>query len=155
FFTLLCAAASSVQIAFAATITVMNTNDSGAASLRQALADANDADSINFDAALSGTITLTSGELLVNDSITISAPGGSILAVDGNVSSRVFRIASSNPVTIWGLKSRNGYDEIAGGGIYTDHGILTVSNCSVTGTSATFGGGIQNDGRAGGSATVT
>jgi len=155
FFTLLCAAVSSVQIAFAATITVMNTNDSGAGSLRQALADANDGDSINFDAALSGTITLTSGELLVNDSITISGPGANILAVDGNAASRVFHISSGKTVTILGLTIRNGHDEIAGGGIYNDHGILTVSNCSVTGNSATFGGGIQNDARPGGSATVT
>ena len=44
-------------------ITVTNTNDSGFGSLRQALADANNGDTINF--AVTGTIGLTSGELLV------------------------------------------------------------------------------------------
>jgi hypothetical protein len=42
---LLCAAVASVQSVHAATITVVNTNDSGAVSLRQALADADDGDS--------------------------------------------------------------------------------------------------------------
>ena len=50
----------------AATITVTNTNDNGPGSLRQALADAVDGDTINFNSSLNGqTITLTSGELLV------------------------------------------------------------------------------------------
>src|SRR5262245_51449422 len=47
--------------AHATTITVINTNDSGAGSLRQALANANNGDRINF--AVTGTITLTSGGL--------------------------------------------------------------------------------------------
>ena len=45
----------------AATITVTNTNDSGPGSLRQALANANNGDRINF--AVTGAITLTSGGL--------------------------------------------------------------------------------------------
>jgi hypothetical protein len=61
--TLLLAAMAGVQIVHAATITVMNTLDSGLGSLRQALADANDGDTINFSPALTGTITVTSGEL--------------------------------------------------------------------------------------------
>ncbi|MEO1668961.1 MAG: hypothetical protein AAFU54_30310 [Chloroflexota bacterium] len=44
----------------AAPLTVPNTNDDGAGSLRQAIADANANDTITFDASLSGqTITLT------------------------------------------------------------------------------------------------
>src|SRR4051812_26014553 len=69
-------------------ITVTNTNDSGPGSLRQALADANDSDTINF--AVSGTISLTSSELLVNTSLTISGPGAGVLTVDGNATYRVF-----------------------------------------------------------------
>ena len=55
---LLCAI---VAHARADTITVTNTNDSGPGSLRQALADANSGDTINF--AVTGTIGLTTGEL--------------------------------------------------------------------------------------------
>src|SRR5438093_11227860 len=66
----------------ATTITVTTTADSGPGSLRQALADAQGGDTIEFDSSLNGqTITLTSGELVVADSITISGPGPSLLAV--------------------------------------------------------------------------
>ena len=57
----------------ATTITVTNTNDSGSGSLRQALADANDGDTIRF--AVTGAIQLTSGELVIDKSVTIGGPG--------------------------------------------------------------------------------
>src|SRR5438477_11616753 len=82
-------------------ITVTNTNDSGPGSLRQALADVNDGDTINF--AVTGTIGLTSGELLVDKAITISGPGAASLTVNGNAKSRVFHIGSGRTVTISGL----------------------------------------------------
>jgi len=68
--------------AHAETITVTNTDDNGPGSLRQALADANDGDTINF--AVTGTIGLTSGELLVVKSITISGPGVENLAASSD-----------------------------------------------------------------------
>src|SRR5215472_8883020 len=59
----------STAAASANTITVINTNDSGAGSLRQALVDANDGDTIDFDSSLNGqTITLTKGQLIVDNS---------------------------------------------------------------------------------------
>src|SRR6266568_900689 len=87
-------------------ITVTNTNDSGPGSLRNALAIANDGDEITF--AVTGTIALTSGELLVDKNITISGPGSDNLAVNGNAKSRVFHLASSRSVTISGLTITNG-----------------------------------------------
>ena len=132
------------------TITVTNTNDSGPGSLRQALVDANDGDTITF--AVTGTITLTSGELLVDRSITISGPGAANLAVNGNANGRVFHVASGMTVTISGLTTTNGnangqsYPDDSGGGVYNDHANATLSNCTITGNSAfTFGGGIFND----------
>jgi hypothetical protein len=59
--------------AHAATITVTNTNDSGPGSLRHALANANNLDTINF--AVTGTIALTSGGLQVTKNVAISGPG--------------------------------------------------------------------------------
>jgi hypothetical protein len=101
-------------------ITVTNINDSGPGSLRQALADANDGDTITF--AVSGTIGLTSGELLVDDSITISGPGANMLTVS-RASATHFRIFHVNPghsVTIAGLTISNGspqgnFPDTAGG----------------------------------------
>jgi hypothetical protein len=122
------------------TLIVTNTNDSGPGSLRQTLADANDGDVIGF--AVTGTIGLTSGELLVTRSITISGPGAENLAVNGNAKSSVFHIAPGRTVTISGLTIANG----SGGGIHNDHAALTLNNCTITGNSSSFGGGIHNDG---------
>ncbi len=73
---LLGAAAVGLPSLRGATITVTTINDNGSGSLRQALADAVNGDTINFNSSLNGqTITLTSGELLVNKTVTISGPG--------------------------------------------------------------------------------
>ena len=128
------------------TLIVTNTNDSGPGSLRQTLADANNGDVIGF--AVTGTIGLTTGELLVTKSITISGPGAENLAVNGNNQSRVFHIASGQTVTISGLTITNGHATDSGGGIYNDHAVLTLNNCVVAGNSAVLniGAGIHNDG---------
>jgi hypothetical protein len=72
---LLCAIAMQAR---AATITVTNTNDSGPGSLRQALSIANDGDTITF--AVTGTVRLTSGGLLIAKNVTISGPGSNQLS---------------------------------------------------------------------------
>src|SRR5437660_7308758 len=74
----------------AATITVTNTNDSGAGSLRAAIQVANDGDTIDAT-GVSGTILLTSGQLYINPSVTIIGPGAGNLAVNGNATFRVFQ----------------------------------------------------------------
>ena len=87
---LLCAVAIPAN---AATITVINTNDSGPGSLRQALVDANNGDMINFDAALKGqTVTLTTAELVITKNITISGLGANLLAVSRAQNAPAFRI---------------------------------------------------------------
>ena len=70
---------------------VTNTNDSGAGSLRQALAGANDGDTISF--GVTGTITLSTGELVVDKSLTINGPGSDNLTVEGSHASRVFHVS--------------------------------------------------------------
>jgi len=127
----------------ATTITVTNTNDSGPGSLRQALVDANDGDTINF--AVTGTIGLTSGELAVDKSVAVSGPGPGSLTVsrNSNTSFRIFHVMPGPTVTIAGLTIRNGAAEGAdGGGILNDQASLTVSDCSVVNNFAGDGGGI-------------
>ena len=140
-------------------ITVTNTNDSGPGSLRQALVDANDFDTIDF--AVTGTIGLTSGELLVNKVLTISGPGPENLAINGNAKNRVFHVSHfPGNITISGLTITNGhaggnFPDDSGGGIYNDHARLTVVNCAIDGNyAAHFGSGIYNDGHAGGIASL-
>jgi len=92
----------------ATTITVTNTNDSGPGSLRQALANANNGDTINF--AVTRTIFLTSGELLVDKTVTISGPGMTICPVATALADTkvVYRTLSVSPrmVEISSLKQR-------------------------------------------------
>jgi hypothetical protein len=149
----LCFVALSTQ---AATITVTNTDDDGAGSLRQAIASAHNGDTIDF--GVNGTITLASGELLVDKSITISGPGHDNLTVDANNTSHVFHVSGGVSATIAGLTITNGNGEVEylpGGGIYNDHSTLTVDKCTVTGNySPGRGGGAYNDG-SNGSATLT
>jgi hypothetical protein len=103
-----------------ATVTVTNTNDSGPGSLRQALADAHDGDTINF--AVTGSITLTSGELVVDKNLAISGPGANQLAIDGN-HQFVLGTVVGKTITISRLTII--------GGIFNERATLTVSNCVV------------------------
>jgi predicted outer membrane repeat protein len=131
----------------AVTLTVTSTNDSGPGSLRATLASASDGDTIDAS-AVTGTVTLTTGELLVTNSVIILGSGPNQLAVNGNACSRVFNIGPGNTIMISSLTITNGccYDPNYGGGGMLNHSsTLTLSNCTVTGNSiAGNGGGICN-----------
>src|SRR5438552_2371470 len=128
-------------------IPVTNTNESGPGSLRQALAIANNGDTIDAS-GISGVISLTSGELLVETSVTINGPGADVLAVDGNMISRVFRTpVSGKTITISGFMIRNGHAGNAGGGIDNENNdTLVITNCIISGNTAGLGGGMFNGG---------
>jgi len=130
----------------ATTITVTNTNDSGPGSLRQALANANNGDRINF--AVTGTIGLTSGGLVVTKNVTISGPGANQLSIDGNQGTPVFGVAPQRTVSISGLSIRNGHD-----GISNNQGTVSVSNCVISGNS--FAGLDNEAGEDGSGASMT
>src|SRR5882757_7417388 len=149
---LVCAVATS---AHANIITVTNTNDSGSGSLRQALAEANDSDTIDFDPSLKGqTISLTSAELVINKSITVSGLGPNLLAVSRAQNAPAFRIFNLIPgrsVTIQGLTVSNGLapEFGCGGGILDEGSSLSLINCTVSSNSTDgTGGGICADANA-------
>jgi parallel beta-helix repeat protein len=136
----------------AAAFNVSNLNDSGAGSLRQAIADANaaaGADTITFQAGLTGTITLTSGQLDVTDSVDIQGPGAAVISVSGNNASRVFYLynnAALIDVTISGLTITQGAANIGAGIVDFDEN-LTLDHVAITGNTATAeGGGLWMDG---------
>ncbi|MCZ7556194.1 MAG: HYR domain-containing protein [Bacteroidia bacterium] len=132
-----------------AAFSVTNTNDAGAGSLRQAILDANAAagsDIITF--TVTGTITLTSGELTISGDLTISGPGAGQLTVSGGNSSRVFVVHGGSTVTMSGLTIAEGNVAAFGGGILSSAN-LTIDKCVITGNTASgfnSGGGIFSDG---------
>src|SRR5690349_9122516 len=117
-----------VVIGDSATITVTNNNDSGPGSLRQALRDANDGDTITF--AVSGTIALTSGGLPIIKNVTISGPGADQLSIDGNQALLGLGVFPDKTATISGLTVRNGQI-----GIWNEGTSLTLANCVISGNS--------------------
>ena len=124
----------------ATNITVTTTNDSGAGSLRQAIADATPGDTITF--AVTGTITLMSGELAFNKDLSIQGPNANLLTISGNNTSRIFNI-SGGAVNLSGLSISNGnFATGFGGGIRAADCNLTISNCAITNNSAQNAGGL-------------
>ncbi len=118
-------------------------DDSGAGSLRQAIADADSGDTITFAHSLRGqTITLTSGALDVTKSLDIDGPGASQLAVSGGGNSEVFDVSSGTTVTISGLTITGG-SAAQGGGIY-NAGALTLDHDAMTANQA--GGNVADGG---------
>ena len=120
-----------------ATITVTNTDDSGPGSLRQAIADAATNDTINF--AVTGTITLTSGELRIRlKNLSIQGPGAMLLTIRADNASRVFSVRSSAS-NLSGLT-------VASGGISTNSATLNIDQCAIvnnTNSTGVSGGGLN------------
>jgi hypothetical protein len=145
---------------------VTTLNDSGPGSLRQVIAAANSGDTITFK--VHGTITLTSGALVIGKDLDIEGPGANKLTISGNCASRVF-VISSGIVTLAGMTISDGLADgnspvlppSVGGGIL-NFASLTLSAVVVSDSQAfgdasksplsahlpggAFGGGVGNVG---------
>ena len=138
-----------------ATFTVTNLTNAGAGSLRQAVLDANamaGADTIVFQAGLTGPIVLTTGELAVTGAVDIQGPGPNVVTVNGNAASRIFNIdngaAGAIVVSISGLALTNGKvgAGLDGGAILIADENVTLRNMLITANEAgDDGGGIAAD----------
>ncbi len=131
-----------------ATFMVNSLADTGSGSLREALLAANAApgpDNIVFQAGLSGNISLSTGELLITDSVAISGAGAAI-TVDGSKATRVFNVDDGLPglidVVFNQLTITDG-DALRGGAIRNREG-LTLRSSIVSGSAAEYGGGIES-----------
>ncbi|HEY3837209.1 MAG TPA: CSLREA domain-containing protein [Bryobacteraceae bacterium] len=145
-------------------VTSLADHDDGVAgdtdcTLREAINRANNltfTQTITFSPGLTGTLTLSLGELDVTDGINLNGPGARLLAISGNSAGRVFNLSGGSSVfsAISGLTIRDGAftgtigSSAAGGGILNAQN-LTVTDCEFTGNHVTGGGG-PFDGRAGG-----
>jgi CSLREA domain-containing protein len=99
--------------------------------------------------AVTGTITLTGGDLLIDRDLTINGPGANKLSVSGNNASRIFYIspyprAVRLNVSLSGLTIMRGSADF-GGGIFVGSSALTLQNSVVTKNRASQGGGIGTD----------
>ena len=125
--------------------TVTNVRDDGPGSLRQAIASSAPGDRINFALKLPATIVLSS-TLVIDQDLTVLGPGADKLTVMRSdarhtPSFRVFDV-EAGAVILAGLTIQNGsafsgtniHDNVGGG--ILNRGMLTVSNCVVTGNSA-------------------
>ena len=124
-------------------VTVTSATDSGAGSLRQAIADSCSGATVDFALTTPAMIALTSGPLMIEKPLSISGPGADLLAISGNDDHRVFGI-NADGVTLHGLTIRDGYSSGDGGGIYNS-GILTLTHIALTENYAILsGGGLYN-----------
>lgn len=133
----------------AATHTVTSLADSGPGSLRAAINGSPAGDSVNF--AVTGIITLTSGELVIGRNLTIQGPGASNLTISGNENNRIFRVLAATFVEVYDLTISNGYTptnamRLGGGGIL-NQGTLRLVSCAIIQNDCNLaGGGIFNTG---------
>jgi hypothetical protein len=133
---------------------VTNLNESGAGSLRAAIAAACPNSTITFQNGLTGTITLTTGQLVIDKNLIVQGPGAQVVTVSGNHASRVFYVNTGVAATLDRLTIADGQAPVIGGssrggGVYNDAGDVTISNSVLSGnmvSGGTFGtgGGIFN-----------
>jgi len=146
-----CTIAAIVLLCFAdrahsATTIVTSLANGGAGSLRKLMADASPGDSIVF--GITGTITLTNGELVVTKSLIIVGPGVSALTISGNNSMRVFNVKTNVNLTLSSLTIANGVAD-KGGGVYNPDGELILHYCALVSNSATGQAGANYSGNPG------
>jgi hypothetical protein len=126
---------------------VTDTTDNGPGSLRQAVANASSGDTVTFDPMFFGaphTITLTS-PVTISTSINVNGPGANLLSLNGNGVSRIFHVnVALLTVTLRGMSLINGHAIGGGGAILAPlnpGSILTLTGCTVSGSTATLSGG--------------
>ncbi len=123
---------------------VVNNGDSGTGSLRQAVIDACPGGTITFD--VTGTIPLSTGQIVIDKNLTIQGPGANLLTVQNTIVSRVFLVNSGVTATLAGLTVTGGTADF-GGGIYGDSSNINLTNVTVYDNRAvTNGGGIYTVG---------
>src|SRR5882724_4332664 len=149
FFLLIITSFAGAGTARAVDLLVYTNSDSGAGSLRQALADnasMGGGNNIVFSNGIASPITLAS-ELLISNGVSIIGPGDKVLTLNGNNAVRVFHLTNNPTASISGLTIANGQNSSRGGGIFQDSGSLALSGCTImsnhsTGSFSSAGGGI-------------
>jgi len=120
-------------------------------SLREAVAAANASvgtDSIGFSTGVAGVITLTLGQINIEENLVINGPGAGLLEISGGNASRIFAFNTGNAFTIRNLALRHGNASGSGGAISSNccSTELRIEDSVITGNiSSNHGGGIYQD----------
>lgn len=133
-------------MANAQTITVMNSNDSGAGSFRQAIIDATAGSTIAFSAATNGNTIMLTSEIIIDKNLTISGNGEDQTMVSGSNTTRILSVTNTDNITVNNLTFTNGSAIDNGGAISSLNSMLTLNDVTITsseaaGNSAGEGGG--------------
>jgi hypothetical protein len=132
-----------------------NVNEAG--TLRFAVAHAQSGDAIQLTGAVKDGITLTQGDLVLSQNVTIEAVGNRAITISGGGNSRIFEINPGVQGTLDQLNLTNGNGIAnnpndtsgldANGGAILSFGTLTINNSTLDDNFAGDGGGaILNDG---------
>ena len=132
-------------------IIVTNNADSGNGTLRQAVltnALLGGGNRILFSGGITGTITLTTGEILIDHTVNIVGPTAAGITLSGNNASRIFRLTGGSTLNISRLTIAHGGLAADGGAIFCDFGSsLVLSNCTfMANVAGANGGAIANNG---------
>ncbi len=107
---------------------VLSPNDSGTGSLRDVINCAPAGSTIHFSPSLMNqTITLTSGEIVINKNLILAGPGMASLTLSGDLNSRIFNIISDIDFQIKSMSLKNGNASVQGGAMLLA-GNLTLRN---------------------------
>jgi hypothetical protein len=133
--------------------TVTNLNDNGPGSFRQAIIDTPASGTVGFASSLTGTITLTTGNLPIGKDLSIVGPGASFITVNGNNAFQIFNIAQGVTVNVTGLTLDRGISAFAGfpnafGGAIYNEGTLNITNTVISNSTAVTVGGLAGRGGA-------
>ncbi|MBK1855915.1 right-handed parallel beta-helix repeat-containing protein [Verrucomicrobiaceae bacterium 5K15] len=129
---------------------VTSINDAGSGTLREAVANAVDGETITFDFATytgsnAPTVSLHTGEIAITGKNLIidGTTSGSVVTITGNNTSRIFNLNNSDTV-FRGIVFTEGTDTDKGGAVYQSSSSPEYENCSFIDNSAPRGGAVYS-----------
>jgi predicted outer membrane repeat protein len=105
------------------------------------------------DAPSGGTVTVPAGvyteSLTVNKTLTITGVSSATTIIHAVGGQRVMTVTTGNALRLVNLSLTGGQPSGGGGGVYVQNARLTLVNCILANNSASYGGGIYQDGPGG------
>ena len=142
---------TTVTVKFKKVIAVAEGNDNAWTLLKNAVKVADHNAIITIDGEITASIG-NSGEIEIDETLTIEGKTGSDNILDANKMSRIFKVASGKTLTLKNLtltggKATGTQDAGSGGAIFARDATVKIENCIITGNEAeTNGGGLNVEG---------